>query len=86
MSCPRLFLLDEPSLGLAPVIVQRIGQLITEIHKSERLAVILAEQNALWAMGLAQRTAVIDLGRIQLEGPSEVVRHNEDVRRTYLGA
>jgi len=86
MSCPRLFLLDEPSLGLAPVIVQRIGQLITEIQKSEGLAVILAEQNALWAMGLAQRTAVIDLGRIQLEGPSEVVRHNEDVRRTYLGA
>jgi branched-chain amino acid transport system ATP-binding protein len=85
MSCPRLFLLDEPSLGLAPVIVQRIGQLITEIQKSEGLAVILAEQNALWAMGLAQRTAVIDLGRIQLEGPSRVLRDNEDVRRTYLG-
>jgi branched-chain amino acid transport system ATP-binding protein len=86
MSCPRLFLLDEPSLGLAPVIVQRIGQLITEIQKSEGLAVILAEQNALWAMGLAQRTAVIDLGRIQVEGPLEVVRHNEDVRRAYLGS
>ena len=85
MSCPRLFLLDEPSLGLAPVIVQRIGQLIIEIQKSEGLAVILAEQNALWAMGLAQRTAVIDLGRIQLEGPSRVLRDNEDVRRTYLG-
>ncbi len=86
MSCPRLFLLDEPSLGLAPVIVQRIGRLIAEIQQSEGLAVILAEQNALWAMGLARRTAVIDLGRIQLEGPSEVVRHNEDVRRAYLGA
>jgi branched-chain amino acid transport system ATP-binding protein len=86
MSCPRLFLLDEPSLGLAPVIVQRIGQLIAEIQRSERLAVILAEQNALWAMGLAQRTAVIDLGRIHLEGPSHVLRDNEDVRRTYLGA
>ena len=85
MSCPRLFLLDEPSLGLAPVIVQRIGELIAEIQRSERLAVILAEQNALWAMGLAQRTAVIDLGRIQLEGPSHVLRDNEDVRRTYLG-
>ena len=85
MSCPRLFLLDEPSLGLAPVIVQRIGQLISEIQRAEGLAVILAEQNALWAMGLAQRTAVIDLGRIKLEGPSEVLRHNEDVRRAYLG-
>jgi branched-chain amino acid transport system ATP-binding protein len=85
MSCPRLFLVDEPSLGLAPVIVQRIGQLIIEIQRSEGLAVILAEQNALWAMGLAQRTAVIDVGRIQLEGPSHVLRDNEDVRRTYLG-
>ena len=85
MSCPRLFLLDEPSLGLAPVIVQRIGQLIAEIQRSEGLTVILAEQNALWAMGLAQRTAVIDLGRIQMEGPSQVLRHNEDVRRAYLG-
>ncbi len=85
MSCPRLFLLDEPSLGLAPVIVQRIGQLIAEIQRSEGLAVILAEQNALWAMGLARRTAVIDLGRIQLEGPSEVLRRDEDVRRAYLG-
>jgi branched-chain amino acid transport system ATP-binding protein len=86
MSCPRVFLLDEPSLGLAPVIVQRIGQLITEIQQSEGLAVILAEQNALWAMGLAQRTAVIDLGRIQIEGPSAVLRNNEDVRRAYLGS
>jgi branched-chain amino acid transport system ATP-binding protein len=85
MSCPRLFLLDEPSLGLAPVIVQRIGRLIAEIQASEGLAVILAEQNALWAMGLARRTAVIDLGRIQLEGPSEVLRTNEEVRRAYLG-
>ncbi len=85
MSCPRLFLLDEPSLGLAPLIVQRIGELLTEIQKSEGLAVILAEQNALWAMGLAQRTAVIDLGRIQLAGPSETLRNNEDVRRAYLG-
>jgi branched-chain amino acid transport system ATP-binding protein len=85
MSCPRLFLLDEPSLGLAPVIVQRIGELITEIQKSEGLTVILAEQNAIWAMALAQRTAVIDVGRIQLEGPSELLRRNEDVRRAYLG-
>jgi branched-chain amino acid transport system ATP-binding protein len=85
MSCPRLFLLDEPSLGLAPVIVQRIGRLIAEIQQSEGLAVILAEQNALWAMALARRTAVIDVGRIQLEGPSEVLRDNEEVRRAYLG-
>jgi branched-chain amino acid transport system ATP-binding protein len=85
MSCPRLFLLDEPSLGLAPVIVQRIGQLITEIQQSEGIAVVLAEQNALWAMGLAQRTAIIDLGHIHIQGPSEVLQRNEEVRRAYLG-
>ncbi|MFI5400298.1 MAG: ABC transporter ATP-binding protein [SAR324 cluster bacterium] len=85
MSCPRLFLLDEPSLGLAPVIVQRIGELIREIQKSEGLAVILAEQNALWAMALARRTAVIELGRIRLEGASDALRNDENVRKAYLG-
>lgn len=85
MSCPRLFLLDEPSLGLAPVIVQRIGELIREIQKTERLAIILAEQNALWALGLARRAAVIELGRIDLEGPSEDLRNDENVRKAYLG-
>ena len=85
MSCPKLFLLDEPSLGLAPVIVQRIGELIREIQKSEGLAVILAEQNALWAMGLARRTAVIELGRIRLEGASDTLRNDENVRKAYLG-
>ncbi len=85
MSCPKLFLLDEPSLGLAPVIVQRIGELIREIQQTERLAIILAEQNALWALGLARRTAVIELGRIDLEGPSEDLRNDENVRKAYLG-
>jgi branched-chain amino acid transport system ATP-binding protein len=85
MSCPRLFLLDEPSLGLAPVIVQRIGELIREIQKTERLAIVLAEQNALWAIGLARRTAVIELGRINMEGPSETLRGDENVRRAFLG-
>lgn len=85
MSCPKLFLLDEPSLGLAPLIVQRIGELIREIQRTEGLAVILAEQNALWAMGIARRTAVIELGRIRLEGASDALRNDENVRKAYLG-
>jgi branched-chain amino acid transport system ATP-binding protein len=85
MAKPRLFLLDEPSLGLAPVIVQQIGALLGEIQKAERLAVILAEQNAVWAMRVAQRTAVVEVGRIAIEGPSETLRQNPEIRKAYLG-
>jgi branched-chain amino acid transport system ATP-binding protein len=85
MSRPRLFLLDEPSLGLAPLIVQRIGELVREIQRSEKLTVVLAEQNALWAMRLARNTAVIEVGRIGLAGTSEELLHNEEVRRAFLG-
>jgi branched-chain amino acid transport system ATP-binding protein len=85
MSKPRLFLLDEPSLGLAPIIVDRIGEILAEVQRSERLAVILAEQNAIWAMRIAQRTAVVELGKIAMEGASAELRNNQDVRRAYLG-
>jgi branched-chain amino acid transport system ATP-binding protein len=85
MSKPRLFLLDEPSLGLAPIIVDRIGEILAEVQRSERLAVILAEQNAIWAMRIAQRTAVVELGKIAMEGTSAELRNNQDVRRAYLG-
>jgi branched-chain amino acid transport system ATP-binding protein len=85
MSKPRLFLLDEPSLGLAPIIVDRIGEILAEVQQRERLAVILAEQNAIWAMQIAQRTAVVELGKIAMEGASAELRNNQDVRRAYLG-
>ena len=85
MSRPRLFLLDEPSLGLAPIIVDRIGEILAEVQRSERLAVILAEQNAIWAMQIAQRTAVVELGKIAMEGASAELRNNQDIRRAYLG-
>ena len=85
MSYPRIFLLDEPSLGLAPVIVGRIGELLAEIQAKEGLAVILAEQNANWALRVAKRAAIIELGRVTMTGPARDLAANPDVRRAYLG-
>jgi branched-chain amino acid transport system ATP-binding protein len=86
MSRPRLLLLDEPSLGLAPVMVQRIGELIREIQSKEHLAVVLAEQNANWALKLANRGVAVEIGRVKFEGASAELRDNAEIRRAYLGA
>ena len=86
MSRPRLLLLDESSLGLAPVMVQRIGELIREIQRAEKLAFVLAEQKSNWALGLASRGLVIEVGKVRLEGDAADLRHNDYVRRAYLGA
>ena len=86
MSRPRLLLLDEPSLGLAPVMVQRIGELIREIQSREHLAVLLAEQNVNWALKIASRALTIEVGRVTLSGTAAELRGNEYVRRAYLGA
>ena len=86
MSRPRLLLLDEPSLGLAPVMVQRIGELIREIQSREHLAVVLAEQNVNWALKIASRALTIEVGRVALSGSAADLRGNEYVRRAYLGA
>jgi branched-chain amino acid transport system ATP-binding protein len=86
MSRPRLLLLDEPSLGLAPVMVQRIGELIREIQSREHLAVVLAEQNANWALKLANRGIAVEIGRVKFEGTSAQLRDNVEIRRAYLGA
>ena len=85
MSKPRVFLLDEPSLGLAPVIVQRIGELLAEVQAKEGLAVILAEQNVNWALKVAARAVIIELGRVTLTGPARELAANPEVRRAYLG-
>lgn len=85
MSRPRLLLLDEPSLGLAPIIVQRIGEVLLEISAAEKLSVILAEQNATWALGLASRAYILELGRMRLEGNAADLAANPDVRTAYLG-
>jgi branched-chain amino acid transport system ATP-binding protein len=85
MSKPTLIMLDEPSLGLAPVIVERIGEVLAEIQNTEGLAVILAEQNATWALSLAKRAVILDLGRIRMTGDAEKLLDDPEVRRAYLG-
>ena len=85
MSRPKLFLLDEPSLGLAPIVVGRIGELLAEICQRERLSVILAEQNAVWAMSICSRAVILELGRSTIEGPTAELLHDQRVRSAYMG-
>ena len=85
MSRPKLFLLDEPSLGLAPIIVERIGEILLEIQAREGLAVVLAEQNAYWALGLANRAVIVELGRSGAEGDAAELLEDPRIRSAYLG-
>ena len=85
MSRPRLLLLDEPSLGLAPLVVELIFNTIWQL-KEERTTILLVEQNARLALDIADRAYVLETGRITLEGPAEELKHNPEVERTYLGA
>lgn len=84
MSKPRLLLLDEPSLGLAPLVVARIGQMVQEINR-RGVSIILAEQNANMALALSHHAYLLELGKVVLKGPSEVLLENEHVKRVYLG-
>jgi branched-chain amino acid transport system ATP-binding protein len=84
MAHPKLLLLDEPSMGLAPILVERIFEIIVEINQ-EGTPVLLVEQNALMALDVAKRGYVMETGRIALHGPSSELRTNEEVRKTYLG-
>jgi branched-chain amino acid transport system ATP-binding protein len=81
---PRLLLLDEPSLGLAPQMVDEVFRAIAEIHKTGT-TILLVEQNALRALAIADRAYVIETGRILLSGSGEELLHNPAVRRAYLG-
>jgi len=85
MSFPQLFLLDEPSLGLAPIVVERIGEILLEVQKREGIAIILAEQNAGWAMQIASRTVILELGVKTAEGASSDLMRDPGVQRAYLG-
>jgi branched-chain amino acid transport system ATP-binding protein len=85
MSKPSLLMLDEPSLGLAPVIIERIGEILREIQRSEGLSVLLAEQNAAWALSQANRAVILDVGRMRTRGDAARLIHDEDVRHAYLG-
>lgn len=84
MARPKVLLLDEPSMGLAPIFVERIFETVVEVNK-EGTPVLLVEQNALMALDVAKRGYVMETGRIALEGPASELKTNEQVRKTYLG-
>jgi len=85
MQRPRLLLLDEPSLGLAPTIVSEIFRIVKELNEREGVTLLVAEQNANIALQVADTGYVLEVGRVAVEGPSEELRKNESVRRSYLG-
>jgi branched-chain amino acid transport system ATP-binding protein len=84
MSRPRLLLLDEPSLGLAPLMVERIFATIAELKRQGR-TILLVEQNVHQALDIADRAYVVETGRITLDGPAAVLRHDPKVEQSYLG-
>jgi branched-chain amino acid transport system ATP-binding protein len=84
MARPKLLLLDEPSMGLAPIFVERIFETVVEVNR-QGTPVLLVEQNALMALDVARRGYVMETGRIALEGPAAELKTNEQVRKTYLG-
>jgi branched-chain amino acid transport system ATP-binding protein len=84
MAHPKLLLLDEPSMGLAPIFVEKIFEIIIEINK-QGTPILLVEQNALMALDVAQRGYVLETGKVALADDARALRENEDVRKTYLG-
>jgi branched-chain amino acid transport system ATP-binding protein len=82
---PRLLLLDEPSFGLAPLVVQDIFRIMRGINADEGVSVLLVEQNAALALELADRAYVLETGQVVISGPAAEVRSNDNVRRAYLG-
>ena len=85
MARPRLMLLDEPSMGLAPMLVQEIFGIVSRLNREEKVAVLLAEQNAAMALNFAQYAYVMESGRIVLDGDAKTISENEDVKEFYLG-
>ena len=82
---PRLLLLDEPSFGLAPLIVAEIFRIMRSINQEEKVSMLLVEQNASLALDLAHHAYLLETGRIAISGPSERIKNDETVRRVYLG-
>jgi branched-chain amino acid transport system ATP-binding protein len=82
---PRLLLLDEPSFGLAPLIVREIFSIMRSINERERVGILFVEQNAAMALDLADHAYLVETGRVVLSGPADDVKRNDAVRRSYLG-
>jgi branched-chain amino acid transport system ATP-binding protein len=85
MAHPRLMLLDEPSMGLAPMLVEEIFQIVSRLNREEKVAILLAEQNARMALRVARYGYVMENGRIVLDGDAKTISENEDIREFYLG-
>ena len=85
MQRPRLLLLDEPSLGLAPLVVSELFRVIGELNQREGLSVLVVEQNASLALASSSRAYVLEVGRVAVAGASAELQRNESVRRSYLG-
>jgi branched-chain amino acid transport system ATP-binding protein len=82
---PRLLMLDEPSLGLAPTVVQELFRIVTELNADDGLTVLVVEQNANVALNAAARAYVLEVGRVAIEGESAELRRHEGIRKSYLG-
>ncbi len=85
MGRPRLLLLDEPSFGLAPLVVKDIFAIMRRINQEQKVSILLVEQNARLALEMADTAYLLETGRVVLSGPSSEMRHNDAVRRAYLG-
>ena len=85
MARPKLLLLDEPSLGLAPIVVNQIFEALTRMKTDDGMSVLVVEQNATLALAHATRAYVLEVGNVVVEGTSDELRANESVRRSYLG-
>ena len=85
MAKPKLMLLDEPSMGLAPLLVQEIFEIIVQLNEKENVAMLLAEQNASMALQYAKYGYIMENGRVVLDGDAETLSDNADVREFYLG-
>ena len=85
MANPKLLLLDEPSMGIAPILVERIYETIAEINK-QGTTILLVEQNANFALGVSKRGYVLETGHVALDDNSEALRDNPEVQKAYLGA
>jgi branched-chain amino acid transport system ATP-binding protein len=85
MSHPQLMMLDEPSLGLAPMLVEEIFEIVKNVRERDNISILLVEQNAHAALGIADYGYVMEQGRIVLDGAAEMLRENEDIKEFYLG-
>ena len=85
MATPKLMLLDEPSLGLAPLLVEEIFEILTRMNEDQKMTLLLVEQNVSMALNIAQYGYIMENGRVVLDGDAKTLYDNEDVREFYLG-